>query len=137
MNQIWYVASIIMRCVVGEDDHGPWLCDRQIRLVVAKDGDEAYEKALNFGREAEHNYRNSEGEMVRWMMVGIEDIDELVGGSIDDGTEIKSLLFRCRSPQQLVRNRQEVTTAWIEKNNHRTAQEIIDMREYTHRSENE
>lgn len=128
MKNKWYVATLIMRCWVGESAPGSWTCDRQICVIRATDGDEAYRKALRLGEEEEDSYSNAFGEIVHWEFVGLEDLDELVGRTIRDGTEIRSFLFEHDDPFRLIPQREELTIFWIQRNKHRTAQEIIDNR---------
>jgi hypothetical protein len=124
----WYVASVIYRCRVGDADPGPWTCDRQIRVIRATDETQAYVRAIELGKAGEHSYANSEQEIVTWDFVGLEDLDELVDKAIRDGTEIKSYLFTHPDPENLIKEPHNLTISWIQRNKHKTAQEIIDER---------
>ena len=91
--QKWYVATLIVRCVVS-DNSPPYTCDEQVHLLRAPDADSAYEKALKLGAKEECTYQNVDGENVHWQFVGLENLEDLEG-TIRDGVEIRSRLFDC------------------------------------------
>ena len=92
--QKWYVATLIVRCIVSDDKPPPHTCDEQVHLLRASDADSAYEKALKLGAKEECTYQNVDGEDVHWRFVGLENQEELEG-AIRDGVEIRSRLFDC------------------------------------------
>lgn len=100
----WYVATLILQCRVGETEEETWTVDEQIRVIRATDAENAYMKALAIGRDAEHSYTNAYSEVVRWQFLGLADLEELLGGEIRDGTEIRSRLFESNEPHLLVKD---------------------------------
>ncbi len=129
MKNKWYVATLLLRCKVGDGDVGPWACDEQVHVLRAHDEDEAFDKALKLGQEEEHSYKNAYGEVVSWSFIGLENLEELSSPSIRDGTEIKSRIFEESNPSRLVRQKDGLTAYQAQRNKHRTAEEIISEHE--------
>ena len=122
----WYVARLIVRCRVGEHDPGPWTIDEQVHVLRAPDHETAYQKALQFGKAEEHSYENAAGETVYWDFVGLAELDELLGRTIRDGTEITYRLYDSDDPEALVPDKEDLIAFWSERNKHRTAREILE-----------
>lgn len=118
----WYVATLIIRCRVQNNEIGPWTCDEQIRVLRAPDSGVAYEKALQLGRSEEESYQNADGETVFWEFVGLADLEALFDSTIKDGTEIKSHLFKSDNPVKQVHEREELTVFRWELERQRRAQ---------------
>ncbi len=70
------------------------LWDESILLVRARSPREATKKAASLGRSLEHSYKNSLGELVRWVFVRTLDVELLVDQSLAHGTEVFSRLIR-------------------------------------------
>jgi hypothetical protein len=109
MKNKWYVATIIVRSRVGNDDNEPWLCDEQIHLIKAPDEDTAYLKAIELGKEKEDYYKNDLGETVFWEFFGLVDLEELDVTTIQDGVEIRSRLFDNSNPNNLINDKTKLT----------------------------
>jgi hypothetical protein len=86
----WYAAVLILKGVAGPGWDDDRLTERQLRLVRARNPEAAHERALQLGREAEHEYRNEAGEEVRWQFVGLAELAELNDTELRDGSEVLS-----------------------------------------------
>jgi uncharacterized protein (UPF0548 family) len=109
MKPSWYVATVVIQCIIEGHSSGPWTCDEQIRVLRALDDDSAYEKALQLGKGEEHSYENADGQIVSWKFVGISDLEVISSASIKDGTEIKTHLFKSQEPSELVLPKDQLT----------------------------
>ena len=125
----WYAARIAVWCAVGRDDSGPWTVDEQIRVISARDHEEAYDKAMALGDEEECEYLNEDGETVRWRFAGVCELDEMSAESIEDGTEITSWLQTTSDISALIKEPEDLIAFWSERNKHKTAREILEDRE--------
>jgi Domain of unknown function (DUF4288) len=97
-----FVATIIMRCRVGDNQKDNWLYDEQVCVIKAEDEDRAYVKATKLAKRKEHNYLNEFGETVYWEFMGLAELSYLEDDAIRDGTEIRSRLFHSDDPKALV-----------------------------------
>ncbi len=125
MSERWYVATIITQCKVADADQASWTLDEQICVLQAANGEVAYDKAVQLGKSTEHSYPNSNGDEVRWTFLGLNNLEELVGNSITDGTEIRSRLFESDNPSGLVRHKDNLLVNWAERNKNRTSADIL------------
>lgn len=83
----WYVAKIVFRIISGDGNHMPQF-DEQLRLIHAKDEDEAFDKARQIGREEEDSFMNQKNQLVQWSFINIPELNKLP--SLSDGVEIYS-----------------------------------------------
>lgn len=86
-----FAARMLHVCVV--DDGKPRkrnLCDETVRLFHAKSDEDAWKQALKLGRAAQHEYRNSRGELVRWVFAEVASISRVRGNL--NGAELSSRL---------------------------------------------
>lgn len=83
----WYLAKIIFQIVCGSGQHKAQF-DEQLRLIVAKDEDEAFEKACNIGKQEQESFLNQKKEFVRWKFVNVAELYKL--SKLIDGAEIYS-----------------------------------------------
>jgi hypothetical protein len=119
----WYTAVLVLECIIeGKAQHSPEL---QIRLVEARNHDDAYTLALELGAQAEHSYQNDAGEEISWRFRGLSDLNEILSGSPRHGAEVYSLRSE-QSATQVIRPRHQLTVFWREANKHKTAREIIE-----------
>lgn len=125
MKPKWYVATLILKCTVGNQSTGPWTCQEQIRLLKATKHDEAYQKALELGKGEEHSYTNADGEPVVWEFIGVEDLAELSVSRISDGDEIRTRIWEDNDPQEFIHEKDDFTAYRAERNKNRTALEIL------------
>ncbi len=64
MKDEWYVATILVRCRVGDKDEESWTCEEQIHVLRATDPEKALDKALALGKEQDQWYKNMYEETV-------------------------------------------------------------------------
>jgi hypothetical protein len=121
----WYAARIAMQCLVGEADPGPWTVDEQIRVVQAATHDEAYDKAVRLGQQAEHDYLNPYGQKVRWVFLGVSDLDEILAERIEDGTEITYLWHKTHDLSPFTKDRSETALFWQEQHKHERVCDLL------------
>ena len=117
----WYVAQLVVECRVGRQRARLW--DQQLVVFRAPSAEQAYALAIAHGKGHDHEYANSNGEVVRWRFKGLSDLVEVSARRIKTGTEIYSRLSRKVQPR-LVRKR-DLTAFWAERNMHRTAAELL------------
>ncbi len=123
MRSEWYVAKLmklIMKCEVGDNDKGSWTCEEQVRVILAAEGDEAYDKAIRLGAAEEIAYQNVYGEEVRCSFVGLGQLEGLTDETIEDGTEITSRFIETDDPSALVLPRERLNALWWKSNPHGT-----------------
>lgn len=94
----WYLARLLFRSLINRQPGG--LAEDTLRLVRAKNAAEARKKAVRFGKEAEHSYKNPYGELVRWRLVECIDVYE-IPDPLEDGAEVYSLLLVPRELKQV------------------------------------
>jgi hypothetical protein len=70
--------------------------DESIVVFRARDFQRAFERALELGLAAEHQYKNGRGQSVRWALVEVSTLDQI--GRQLDGHEISSRLHDRTSP---------------------------------------
>ena len=121
----WYAARIAMQCLVGENDLGPWNVDEQIRVLEAGTHDEAYDKAVRLGQQEEHEYLNPYDQRVRWVFLGVSDLEQILADRIEDGTEITYLWHETYDLSQFTKDRSDTTIFQWEQNKHRRACDIL------------
>ena len=121
----WYVAKLILQCRLSPDDPGPWTFDEQIRVIMAGNSEDAYQKALGFGRTAESHYLNADGVDVNWVFCGLSELD-IIGPSIEDGTEVASQRSESANVGGFVREKDDLAVFWFERNRGKTAAALLD-----------
>lgn len=85
MNTEWYVAELVMEITVEGDSRN--VVHQDLVLVRADSADEAYEKAIKFGKDAETSYGNPSGKAVEHKFRGLSKLEEL-NEELEDGAEI-------------------------------------------------
>jgi len=90
----WYSARLLFEAEVEGEDSDDILCEESIYLVEADDDDDAEQKASEVGTQAQHEYANDKGQMVRWRFRRVLDVQELCEPRIAHGTEVFSRMFR-------------------------------------------
>lgn len=78
--------------------HKRLTCDYPFIVFRARDPADAFERALELGRQQESTYRNEKGQKVCWTFARVEEINHL-GPTVEDG-EVGSLMdvFRSKKP---------------------------------------
>ena len=83
----WYLAKIVYRIVCGEGHHTAQF-DEQLRLVLAADEEEAFEKATRIGHSEADTFYNNKQELVKWQFVNVSELHLLT--ELIDGAEMYS-----------------------------------------------
>lgn len=86
----WYVARLLVVCLVDRRPRRQNTCDYPFVLVRADSAEQAFERALELGRAQETRYLNAQGQSVRWAFVRVEEIRTCEPHV--EGTELGSLL---------------------------------------------
>jgi hypothetical protein len=121
----WYAAVLILKGVAGPGWADERLTERQLRLVRATDPDAAYERALQLGRDAEHEYKNEAGERVHWQFLGLAELAEIDDAELRDGSEVLST-YSSKDAELLTRPKDELAVFWSRANANRTARDLLD-----------
>lgn len=74
--------------------------DESVVVFRAKSFDHAFKRALELGKNAETEYRNDKGQLVRWALVRILNLDWI--GAKVDGKEVASVLHD-RTAKKIIR----------------------------------
>ena len=85
MNSEWYLAELVMRISVEDDPRS--VVHQNLVLIRGGSPNEAYEKALQNGKNSECSYENAGGKMVQISFEGLSDLD-LIHEELEDGAEI-------------------------------------------------
>lgn len=83
----WYLVKIVYRIICGEGTHRPQF-DEQLRLIAAKDEDEAYTKAYDIGKDEDDAFYNQKQQLVRWQFINVSELYHL--HELIDGAELYS-----------------------------------------------
>ena len=89
----WFSARIIYVCILGNGQESRGLREESIRVLLADSEAAARQRAEVIGRQNEHEYRNSEGNLVSWRFVVVEEVQDLSEDEIVDGTEVFSRMY--------------------------------------------
>ncbi len=88
-----YTARNQHIAIVDDEEHGAdgvYRCDITLILLHAANDEEAFQRALHYGRCHEHEYLNSDGQRVRWVFRKVEQVYRIVEPF--EGLEIGSVL---------------------------------------------
>ncbi len=83
----WFLAKIVYRIICGEGDHTPQF-DEQLRLIIARDDAEAFEKASAIGKQEEDSFYNKSEKLVQWQFVNVPELHRIA--ELVDGVELYS-----------------------------------------------
>lgn len=81
----WYIADLVMEITVSGDSRN--IAHRNLVLIRANSAEEAYDKAMVFGRQAETSYDNPRGMLVQIGFRGIAELEEMYE-PLEDGSEL-------------------------------------------------
>lgn len=81
----WYLADIVLEFVIEEEPRN--VVHINTHLVEAGSPDEAYDKAVALGREAEDVYQNSDNKRVEAIFRGLASLN-VIHEELEDGAEI-------------------------------------------------
>jgi len=83
----WYLAKIVFRIICGDGSHTAQF-DEQLRLIVARDEDEAFYKAQSLGVQEEDTFLNVQQKPVQWQFINVCELYRVTG--LIDGAELYS-----------------------------------------------
>ena len=95
----WYLSKIIFRIICGEGQHTPQF-DEQLRLIAARDENEAFEKALAIGRKEQDDFYNHDKQLVQWKFINVSELYRLSG--LLDGAEMYSRIQETDDPEAYI-----------------------------------
>ena len=81
----WYVAKLIFRITCGDGNHLPQF-DEQLRLISAKNEQEALSKARRIISDEQNALENTNGKAFRWNFINMTELYQL--DELKDGSEI-------------------------------------------------
>jgi hypothetical protein len=86
----WYLTKIIFRIICGDGDHTPQF-DEQLRLIEARNEEEAFAKAQTIGVKESDAFMNAKDQLVQWKFINIAELYRLHG--FIDGAEMYSRIY--------------------------------------------
>jgi len=84
-NACWYIAEIVEE--INVEDSPESVVHRNLVLIKANSPNDAYEKALDLGRQSEASYNNPKGKKVTVRFVGLRELC-VVYDELDHGAEL-------------------------------------------------
>lgn len=97
----WFVAELVVRFAVAGDTRR--VIHRNLVLVRARNGEEAFRKASHLGLAQNRSYSNPAGKRVTAKFLGIADLDE-VFEPLEDGAEISFRYEVTKDPHEVRRS---------------------------------
>jgi hypothetical protein len=85
----WFALRYIFQIISGDGNYASQF-DEQLRLIQAKDAQEALNKGEGQSENFHRPFRNCKGELVKWEFICIADLYEIEAPG--DGSEIASVL---------------------------------------------
>jgi PAS domain-containing protein len=86
----WYSAMVVLKALRPPPGRRKHLWEHTVLLVRAHDEDAARLRAWELAKQHEVEYRNADGEVVRWVRVRVDDVKEVAGDPAVEGTEVWS-----------------------------------------------
>jgi len=83
----YYLAKINYQIITGSSDHTAQF-DEQLRLLVARNGEDALEKAEALGIKESDRFMNEKHTLVEWKFIDVSELHEL--STVSDGVEVWS-----------------------------------------------
>ena len=97
----WYLVKLIFHI-----DIEAYSSDAQFhesfRIILADNPEEALEKSRKAGHEEESSFRNSSGDLVKWVFIDVHYLQPL--NALSDGNEIYSATLHDRRPENFIRD---------------------------------
>lgn len=84
----WYISKLIFSIERDGATSGKAQFDEQLRLVTAKNTNEAYFKARGLGKKEESIFTDIKNETIKWRFVDVSEVSFL--GELKDGIELYS-----------------------------------------------
>lgn len=88
-----YVAVLLLEATSEAPDHEP-LFEESFVLLTAESGEEAAEKARDYGKQQESSYADENNNPVTWKLKQVVEVKPLEDATLDDGSELYSRFFR-------------------------------------------
>jgi Domain of unknown function (DUF4288) len=82
----WYIAKVVFR-ISSKGSHRPQF-DEHLRLVSARNFEEAFLKARIMGIKEEDTFLNDRNETVKWEFINVSELQPI--SELKDGSEIYS-----------------------------------------------
>lgn len=90
----WFLVKTLMISIMENVPEDVPLFDESLMLVKASSQEEAQKKAEKLCRKLyENEYKNGDGETVKWKFVKIIEVSDLGKKTLRDGVQIYSRLF--------------------------------------------
>ena len=83
----WFLTKLVYQIICGTGEHTAQF-DEQLRLVAAGSEQEAFDKALQMGRNEEDSFCNTKNELVRWKFINVAELFRFT--EMIDGAELYS-----------------------------------------------
>ena len=85
MKTEWFLAELVMKITVADDPRN--VVHQNLVLIRADSADEAYEKAIQFGKKEEISYDNPARKAVHFHFEGVSDLIDIIE-ELEDGAEL-------------------------------------------------
>jgi hypothetical protein len=95
----WYLSKIVFRIICGEGQHTPQF-DEQLRLIIADNEQEAFDKAMIIGEKEQDGFYNQDQKLVQWKFVNVAELYKLSG--LLDGAEVYSRIQETDDPERYI-----------------------------------
>jgi hypothetical protein len=99
---MWFSANLLFVSEHVERPSADPLWEEQILLIEAEHETLAFERAEAFGKSKAHEYRNQEGDLVRWTFRQVERVYPIDSPSLQNGTELFCRFLRNSEVQSLL-----------------------------------
>ena len=83
----WYLAKMVFRIICGNGEHTAQF-DEQLRLITARNKEEAFDKAQMLGGKEEEIFFNHNQQLVQWQFISVSELYQL--NELIDGAEVYS-----------------------------------------------
>ena len=95
----WYLVKIVYRILCGEGEHVAQF-DEQLRLVSARNEEEAFSKAQSIGRDEEDCFMNTKQQTVCWQFINVAELYKI--SDLIDGAELYSTIRENDQPDHYI-----------------------------------
>ncbi|MFS8616898.1 MAG: DUF4288 domain-containing protein, partial [Solitalea sp.] len=89
----------IFQVICGDGEHTPQF-DEQLRLIQAKNEQEALKKAIDIGLEEQNTFNNSRDESVIWSFIDVTELQRVT--ELKDKTELYSRIVEPENEESYV-----------------------------------
>lgn len=95
-----YAVSVLMRGATGTEGSPLW--EMVVLCIEGDDEDDAREKAQEVGDRYRNDYKTAEGELMRWRLESVREIQPLDPFPPTHGTELFSCFLKDREARSLM-----------------------------------